>query len=142
MGQLHGVEEQQQQESKEMSERMMTQAQRILANAIARFFYIGESRGFEKWRDYVEDQRRKEYLIQKMIGHMRKFQYERFIRSFKAWIANADIEERRKGIAKEEAKIDDTTAVREQQTAIFVDNKTKLDGEMVVLRQLHQKYGH
>jgi hypothetical protein len=51
---------------------MTKQAQRIIANAFARFYYIGETRGFEAWKTYVNDQKRKERLIKKIIDHMRK----------------------------------------------------------------------
>jgi hypothetical protein len=32
---------------------MTTQARRIIANAFARFYYVSETRGFEKWKEYV-----------------------------------------------------------------------------------------
>ena len=52
---------------------MTNQAKRVIKNAFARFYYVGETRGFEKWKEYVEDQKRKERLMKKMLGHWKNY---------------------------------------------------------------------
>lgn len=36
-----------------MKNQLTTQARRIISNAFARFYYTNETRGFEKWKEYV-----------------------------------------------------------------------------------------
>lgn len=52
---------------------MTKQAQRVIANTFARYYYIGETRGFEKWRDFVNEQKRKERIMKKMIDHWKRY---------------------------------------------------------------------
>ena len=52
---------------------MTTQARRIISNAFARFYYVSETRGFEKWKEFVVFEKRKERLIKKYLEHMKKF---------------------------------------------------------------------
>ena len=58
-----------------MKNQMTTQARRIISNAFARFYYVSQTRGFEKWKEYVAFEKNKERLMKKMIDHWRKYQF-------------------------------------------------------------------
>ena len=51
------------------------QARRVISNAFARFYYVSETRGFEKWKEYVQFEKKKERLFKKYIDHWRKSQF-------------------------------------------------------------------
>jgi hypothetical protein len=86
---------------------LTSQARRIIANAFARFYYTGETRGFEKWKEYVQFEKKKERLMKKYIDHMMKQQFYYFKSCFKNWILNANIQERKDQLKKEEMKVSD-----------------------------------
>lgn len=86
---------------------MTKQSQRILSNTFARFYYVGETRGFEKWKDYVRDHKRKQSLLRNMIMHWMRYQFNYVKSAFHNWIINADIRERQDQIKKEDAKLTD-----------------------------------
>ena len=46
------------------------QAQRIIANTFARFYYVNQTRGFEKWKEYVQFENNKKKLLKKYFDHM------------------------------------------------------------------------
>ena len=52
---------------------MTKQAERIIANAFANLYYTGETRGFERWKEFVKFEKHKESLLRKYINHWRKF---------------------------------------------------------------------
>lgn len=67
--------------------------ERSLSNAFARFYYINETRGFEKWKDYVALQKHKEKVIRRTIEHWRKHMWNFTKAVFKNWIQKARIHE-------------------------------------------------
>ena len=66
IGQHHIEETQQQIEIKNMNDQMTTQARRIISNAFARYYYVNETRGFEKWKEVVQFEKQKERLLKKI----------------------------------------------------------------------------
>jgi hypothetical protein len=58
-----------------MKSQMTKQAQRIISNAFARFYYVNETRGFERWKEYVNFEKHKERLLKKTLDHWRKYQF-------------------------------------------------------------------
>jgi hypothetical protein len=91
-----------------MKDQMTTQARRIIANAFARFYYVSETRGFEKWKEVVEFEKRRNRLMQKIIDHWRKYQFYFVKSSFQNWILNANIRERAEQLAKENIRVADS----------------------------------
>jgi hypothetical protein len=81
---------------------MTKQAQRIIANAFVRYYYIGETRGFEKWKEFVADQKRKERIMKKMIDHWKRYQFNFVKNILKNWIANTNIQLKKDQLKKEE----------------------------------------
>ena len=51
---------------------MTAQARRIISNAFARFYYVNETRGFEKWKEFVISEKHKERLLKKMADRLKK----------------------------------------------------------------------
>jgi len=87
----------------------LTQGKRILANAFARFYYINQCRGLEKWKDFVAFEARKERLLKKAIDHIQKSQFY-FVKScFQNWIQNAKYLEKEQDFKKECIRVQDTT---------------------------------
>lgn len=86
---------------------MTKQAQRIIANAFARFYYIGETRGFEKWREFVIESKRKEQILKKMLDHWKKYQFNYVKSCIKNWMAHANIQEKKDQLKKEELRLKD-----------------------------------
>lgn len=56
----------------DMKELMTSQARRIISNAFARYYYVNETRGFEKWKDFVTYEKHKERLLKKIGDRLRK----------------------------------------------------------------------
>jgi hypothetical protein len=73
LGQLHTEEQTLQLENRAMKSQMVKQAQRVLANTFVKYYYVGHTRGFEKWKEFVVSEKRKEGLIKKMINHWRMY---------------------------------------------------------------------
>ena len=53
IGEIQQKEDCQSQEIQAMQGKMKKQAERIIANAFANYFYTGITRGFEKWKEYT-----------------------------------------------------------------------------------------
>jgi hypothetical protein len=58
-----------------LKNQLTKQAQRVLANRFVNFYYVGETRGFEKWKEFTEYERRKEMLLKRMLDHWRKYKF-------------------------------------------------------------------
>jgi hypothetical protein len=86
---------------------MTTQARRIISNAFARFYYVSETRGFEKWKEHVAFEKRKERLFRKYIDHWKKHQFYRVKAALQNWIQNCKINEKKELLKKEEMKVKD-----------------------------------
>lgn len=54
---------------------MIKQAQRVLANTFVKYYFIGHTRGFEKWKEFVQQQKNRELLINKVINHWKRYQF-------------------------------------------------------------------
>jgi len=107
IGEIQAVEDKQSQEIKQVQGQMTSQARRIIANAFANFYYTGQTRGFEKWKEYTQFQKRREKLMRKVIDHWRKNQFYFVKSALKNWILNANIHERKEQVKKEEMKLAD-----------------------------------
>lgn len=55
-----------------MKELITAQARRIISNAFARFYYVNETRGFEKWKEFVVFEKNKEKLLKKIGDRLKK----------------------------------------------------------------------
>lgn len=107
---------------------MTMQARRIIANAFARFYYVSETRGFEKWKEFVEFEKRKERLMKKYIDHMKKSQFYMVKAALQNWIQNCKIQEKRDLLKKEEMKLRDAQFQLElSQKNFHGDNSALID---------------
>lgn len=52
---------------------MKTQARRIISNAFARFYYVNQTRGFEKWKEVVNFEKQRERIIKKTLDHWQRY---------------------------------------------------------------------
>jgi hypothetical protein len=80
----------------------------VLANAFAKYYYIGETRGFEKWKQAVEFDKRRERLMNKMIMHWRQHMFNRVKAAFKTYIISEDIRERESEVKHKELEVEET----------------------------------
>lgn len=87
---------------------MRDQARRVIYNGFARWYYVGQTRGFEKWREYVEHKRRQESLMKKMINHWRNYQFYFLKAALKNWMLQSDIKERTEQLKQETMLANDT----------------------------------
>ena len=69
-----------------------------------------------------------------MIAHWRKFQFFHVKSCFRNWMRNADIEERREILKKEEVRLADCQFQHEQQTKAFVNAHGKLNEELAEVK--------
>lgn len=88
---------------------MVKQAQRVLANTFVKYYYVGHTRGFEKWKDFVTSEKRKESLIKKMINHWRMYQFQNVKSTFQRWMANVDIQQKQEHLKKENQRVSDVS---------------------------------
>ena len=94
---------------------MTAQARRIISNAFARFYYVNETRGFEKWKEFVISEKHKERLLKKMADRLKKNQFYLIKSVLLNWIQNSKINERREELKREEMKVNDTAFQLEMQ---------------------------
>jgi len=92
-----------------MKHQMTTQARRIISNAFAKFYYVSSTRGFEKWKEYVDYEKKKERIIKKTLDHWKKYQFYYVKSSFQNWMINCDIQERKEQLKKEEMRVNDSS---------------------------------
>jgi hypothetical protein len=82
------------------------------------YYYVGQTRGFEKWKEFTANEKRKEKLMKRMIDHWRKYKFYHVKSCFQNWMLQCDINERHEQVKKEEGKIADT------ERAFDIQNKT------------------
>jgi len=119
---------------------LKTQAQRVLANAFAKYYYTGETRGIERWKEFVEFEKRKEKILRRTIEHWRHYMFYYVKSSFRNWMLNCDIRERQDQVKKAEMTVKDTQHQLNMQTNLFQATKAKLDEEMCLLTAEQAKY--
>jgi hypothetical protein len=100
-------------------ELMTAQARRIISNAFARYYYVNETRGFEKWKDFVSYEKHKERLLKRIGDRLRKNQFYLIKSVLSNWIQNCKIGERKEELKREEMKVADTEFQIELQTQSF-----------------------
>lgn len=49
--------------NKKLMANLRKMGERSLANRFARFYYVNETRGFEKWKEWIEFEKHKEKVI-------------------------------------------------------------------------------
>lgn len=86
----------------------MKQGQRILANTFARFYSVNMTRGFEKWRQFLEFERTKLALLDKAANHSKKSQFFMVKAAFRNWFKYCDILSVRDQIKRENMRVNDT----------------------------------
>ena len=91
LGKLSTKDESQRSENKDLDTKMRNQAKRVIYNGFARWYYVGERRGFEKWKEFVEHKRKQESIMKKMINHWKNYQFYFLKSALKNWMLNADI---------------------------------------------------
>jgi N-glycosylase/DNA lyase len=74
-----------------MKDQRVKQAQRVLANRFASFYYTGQTRGFEKWKEFVRYEKHKASLIKKTLDHWKKYQFYCVKSCFQNWMRKMDI---------------------------------------------------
>jgi hypothetical protein len=65
--------------------------ERSLANCFARCFYVSETRGFEKWREWVRFEKHKEAIIKRTINHWKKHIFNFARAAMKNWVQQTKI---------------------------------------------------
>lgn len=91
IGELHQQETDQKTVITERTGLLTKQGQRILANTFARFYSVNMTRGFEKWRQFVEFERTKLALLNKAANHSKKSQFYTTKAAFRNWFKYCDI---------------------------------------------------
>ena len=87
---------------------LSSQARRIISNAFARYYYVNETRGFEKWKEFVISEKKKERLLKKIGDRLKKNQFYLIKSVLLNWIQNTKINERREELKREEMKVNDS----------------------------------
>ena len=105
---------------------MTTQARRIISNAFARYYYVNETRGFEKWKEFVIFQKNKERIFKKIADRLKKNQFYLIKSVLLNWIQNTKINERREELKREEMKVNDTVFQLDLQEKEFSMNQEQL----------------
>ncbi len=115
---------------KSLEGQLTKQAQRVLANRFVKCYYIAETRGFERWKEFTEYERRKEVLLRRMVEHWRKYKFYHVKSCFQNWMMQADIQERSDQVKKEQGKIEDIERVIDIQNKTFESLQGKLAHEL------------
>lgn len=74
--------------------------------------------------------------MKKMINHWRKHTFDFMKSSFKNWMMNADVEERKEQVKKEEGRVADTEFALDVQTKTLAAAKNKLNHELEEIAKL------
>jgi hypothetical protein len=91
LGKLSSQENEQSLDIQDKSKHMTKQAQRIISNAFAKYYYVGLTRGFEKWREHKDFENHKALLFKRMSSRLQKNQLYFMKSCFKNWMLQADI---------------------------------------------------
>ena len=97
---------------------------------------MSSTRGFEKWKEYVDFEKKKERIIKKTLDHWKKYQFYYVKSSFQNWMLNCDIQERKEQLKKEEMRASDSAFQLDMQTKLFNAMRTKLHNEVDEIHKL------
>jgi hypothetical protein len=75
-------------------------------------------------------------MMKKMINHWRKHTFDFMKSTFRNWMMNADVQERKEQVKKEEGRIADTEFALENQTKALSAAKNKLNNELEEIAKL------
>ena len=100
LGELTVMHEEKVKENKQLDKNHRKQGQRVLSNYFARYFYVNETRGFEKWKEYVVWQKHKETIMKRYIEHWHKHKTQ-FLKSvFENWAKQCKLRDLRSEISR------------------------------------------
>lgn len=85
-------------DNSEKQRELRAQANRIMANTFARFYYVKAERGIKKWKEVVEFQKHREMLLKDRINHLRYWEFYWMKQGFQNWIAQCKIRENKSAI--------------------------------------------
>ncbi len=102
----------------------------MLANTFAKYYYVNQTRGFEKWREVMEFERHKEATMRKTLNHWRKHMFYYVKSSLKTWMLNADIAERKGQLKHEEMVFEEAGQARSFQNEQYSNASSSLLRQM------------
>eukprot|EP00347_Sterkiella_histriomuscorum_P005910 403354803 len=140
IGNLHQNDTDQQIAISNLKDQMTTQARRIISNAFARFYYVSETRGFEKWKEYVDFEKRKEKIFKKYIDHWRKHQFYMVKAALQNWIQNCKIDEKKDLLKKEELRVKDAQFQLDSQQRNYTGDNHQLLDELEKTKEQQRIY--
>lgn len=82
-------------ENNRWSRKLLKEANRVLSNYFARFYYTKAHRGIKKWADYVKFQKHREEFFKRTLLQQKKSMFYVFKASFQNWIAQCKHKELR-----------------------------------------------